>query len=68
MTRRDKCFKVGEKAMRLNNEQAKDAWYSLAAELIELGERDVPKFRDVLYAVIFATMTGRRISRQTKSN
>lgn len=56
MTRRDKCRLVGLRAHRINDAQAARAWKVLAAELEQLGERDLPKFRDVLKAIRTATI------------
>lgn len=59
MTRRDKCELVGRRAENLNAAQAAVAWWQLSEELRELGDRDVPKFKDLLRAIRKATIKGR---------
>lgn len=51
MTRRDKCYKVGEKSYQLTGEQAQLAWWELSHLLMEMGEAEMPKFNDLLEAV-----------------
>ena len=57
-TRRDTCHAIGEKMLELNSEQSSVAWASLAGHLIRLGERDIPKFMDVIAGINAATMVG----------
>jgi hypothetical protein len=59
--RRDRCYFVGLRSGKLTSRQASRAWQSLARELEALGEKDVPKFHDLLHAIRAATI-------QAKSN
>lgn len=52
--RRDIIHRVGERAAALNAVEAIIAWRELAERLQELGDRDVPKFRDLLRAIYSA--------------
>ena len=56
MTRRDRCYLFGRRACRLSPEEARRAWQSLALQVEALGEKDVPKFNDLLIAVRVATV------------
>lgn len=60
MTRRDKCFTVGSRALRLNGVQVHVAWQTLAMELQAMGDMDVPKFKHLLKAVQRGYIKGRR--------
>jgi hypothetical protein len=51
MTRRDKCFKSGTRMIGLNGNQGAYAWFRLAGKLIALGDKDVPKFKDLMEAM-----------------
>lgn len=57
-TRRDTCDAIGEKMLELNPEQAAKAWRSLGNHLVRLGDRDVPKFMELLAGINAATMVG----------
>jgi hypothetical protein len=58
VTRRDLCDLVGQRAAQLSDRQATAAWRSLARDMEQLGEKDVPKFRDVIRAIRAATIEG----------
>lgn len=60
LTRRDRCFVNGSRAVRLSEEQAARAWRELATRLGEMAERDVPKFNDLLEAIRAATIHARK--------
>ncbi len=52
MTRRDKCYFVGRRALTLTPEQAAWAWYELAVALEhDFSEMDIPKFRHLLRTI-----------------
>ena len=57
-TRRDTCFAVGETMLELNQRQAAEAWRSLGRSLVRLGDKDIPKFMDMLASINAATMVG----------
>lgn len=59
MTRRDRCYFVGKRASTLRLRQAALAWYYLAAALEGFGEKDLPKYRDVIGAIRKATIHGK---------
>lgn len=59
MTRRDRCYFIGRRAVRLDRESAADAWKALGAMLEEMGNADVPKFNQLLWAIRYATIRGR---------
>jgi hypothetical protein len=50
-TRRDLCAIVGDRAAQLSDAQSSRAWRALAREVADLGERDIPKFRDLITAI-----------------
>lgn len=55
--RRDVLLAAGNRAGRfLEDYQAAVAWRFLAVELRELGDRDLPKFRDLVRAIRRATI------------
>lgn len=58
MTRRDKCVLVGKRASLLDPAQAREAWYQLAILLDGMGEKDIPKFNDLLRAIRLSTIYG----------
>jgi hypothetical protein len=58
-TRRDLCYLVGVRASQLSPSQAAAAWKSLANLIENLGERDVPKFYDLLRRIRVATIDGK---------
>ena len=57
--RRDACFAAGVRAGKLAPEEAGRAWAFLAGHLEGLGEKDVPKFLDLLAGVRAATIYAR---------
>lgn len=63
MTRRDRCHLVGVRAERLNAIQSGYAWNVLAGLLQAMGERDVPKFDDVMSAIRAATIEGASLAK-----
>jgi phosphoglycerate-specific signal transduction histidine kinase len=54
-TRRDRCLLFGRRMEKLTPMQAWHAWRRLAAKLRDLGDKDVPKFNDLLIAIDTAT-------------
>jgi hypothetical protein len=60
LTRRDRCYLFGRRAVRLTPPQAAEAWYALAEKVEAMGEKDVPKFNDVLIAFRVATVRSKR--------
>lgn len=60
MRRRDMCYFIALRAGKLTPPQAAEAWYFLSRHLDRLGERDVPKFLDLLAGVRAATLHARR--------
>jgi hypothetical protein len=59
MTRRDLCYLAGKRASKLTPAQAAKAWEHLSVALEALGERDLPKFRDVIQAVRLSAIVGK---------
>lgn len=51
LTRRDRCYEVSIQAAQLTPEQAERAWRILSNHLDAFGERDLPKFNDLLEAI-----------------
>jgi hypothetical protein len=51
MPRRDWCLLVGNRGQHLNERQAAEAWYRLCRYLWDMGERDVPKYNDLITAI-----------------
>lgn len=60
MTRRDLCYLVGKRAFKLHPNQAAAAWYRFATLVEGFGERDIPKFRDLLGAMRHSTIKAAR--------
>jgi hypothetical protein len=60
LTRRDRCFVTGSRAIRLTDPEAVKAWRELSTRLGEMADRDVPKFNDLLDAIRAATIHGRK--------
>jgi hypothetical protein len=63
MTRRDHCHLVGSRAFKLNVQESSLAWTELAYQLMELGEKDIPKYRDLIHAIRTATVRARKTAR-----
>ena len=61
MTRRDRCYLVGRRAKRLEPPQAAIAWDELATLVENFGDRDMPKFDDLLKAIRTATIEGAQV-------
>lgn len=61
MTRRDKCHLVAKRAARLSQDEAAAAWFHLTGGVDAMGEKDVPKFRDILGAMRRATIFARQV-------
>lgn len=57
VTRRDKCWSVGRRALLLPPERAAIAWLAVARDLVAMGERDLPKFNDLLRSIRAATIS-----------
>ncbi len=62
LTRRDRCYVFGKRAVRLTPPQAAEAWFALADKVLDMGDLDVPKFNDLLIAFRVATLRGKRRS------
>ena len=60
LPRRDRCALVGTRGRLLSDYSAADAWQTLCVKLEALGEKDVPKFEDLLQAIRWATIQARR--------
>jgi transcriptional regulator GlxA family with amidase domain len=60
MTRRDMCYFIGKRAGLLSTRDAAVAWRNLARVVEGFGEKDVPKFIDLLMAIRRATIAGKR--------
>ena len=54
--RRVMLYCAGRRAQKLRPFDAANAWNILAHELEQLGERDVPKFKDLFQAIRIATI------------
>jgi hypothetical protein len=65
-TRRDMCYSVGRRAAALKPQEAAAAWQRLATLLGEMGEKDIPKFKDMLAAVRFANIHGKQAGKVTE--
>lgn len=61
LPRRDRVYLAGARARLLSDATAAAAWLDLAGRLEDLGQMDVPKFRDLLRAIRQATITARRM-------
>lgn len=61
--RRDRCYFVGKRASLLDGRAAMFAWYRMAAMVEGLGEKDLPKFNDLLSAIRNATICGKAKAR-----
>ncbi len=59
MNRRDKCHLTGKRAGRLSGRAAAAAWYLMAGGLEDLGQKDMPKFADLLAQIRGATIAAR---------
>jgi hypothetical protein len=57
LPRRDRCYLTGKRARLMPLPAAARAWYCLASHLEEFGERDMPKFNDLLAAIRQSTIT-----------
>lgn len=58
LPRRDHLWVVAQRCRRV--ESPADAWAELIAQLEELSDRDLPKYRDLVDAIRAATIAGRR--------
>lgn len=65
MRRRDMCHFIGRRASKLSPPEAAEAWFALARRLDALGERDVPKFLDLLAGIRAATILGKQRLKKT---
>jgi hypothetical protein len=61
MTRRDKCFLTGKRALQLSPNQATAAWRHMALFVERMGDKDIPKFADMLAAFRVATILGKQV-------
>lgn len=57
--RRDTCYELGVCAEGLSEAQAALAWRSLAGSLQRLGDKDVPKFLDLLASINAAVIVAK---------
>lgn len=65
-TRRDRCLLIGRRARKLTRDEAACAWWGMAIQVEDLGERDVPKFVDLLRAIRGATVAGKMVVRKER--
>jgi hypothetical protein len=56
LTRRDRCWLVGLRAAKLSPEACVHAWTNLSVQLVDLYDKDIPKFDDLLHAIRRATL------------
>lgn len=61
MNRRDRCYVVGRRASKIEGRRAAKAWESLARQLEAMGDKDVPKFYDLLVAIRAANLVAVRL-------
>lgn len=66
MTRRDMCYFIGKRATRFRGRRAEIAWNLLAARVESFGEKDIPKFKDLLRAVRWATIKSNKLFREAE--
>ncbi|HXJ75742.1 MAG TPA: hypothetical protein VNM37_22990, partial [Candidatus Dormibacteraeota bacterium] len=59
-TRRDLCYLLGRRGSRFNLLQSAEAWGILCRQLEALGEKDVPKWMDVMVAINVARISAKR--------
>lgn len=52
--RRDLCVRIGLRMGVLSDAQSIRAWRSLAIQIEALGDKDIPKFRDLVKAIYTA--------------
>lgn len=62
MMRRDRCYLVGKRAGKLAPAEAAAAWQLLAGFIEDMGERDIPKFNDLLTAVRKANIEAKSVA------
>lgn len=60
MTRRDKCYSIGKRMSKLDIFKSAKAWESLAFMIEMQGEKDIPKFKDLLTAIRLALEQGEK--------
>lgn len=60
LPRRDMCYALSRRALKLSQPQAATAWLLLASSIHRLSDRDLPKFADLFDAVRRATINARR--------
>lgn len=68
MTRRDRCYFMGRRGKTLSEQHMANAWGLLCQSLVELGDRDMPKFDDVLLAIRAATIRARHAKHNPEWN
>lgn len=61
MTRRDRCYLIGRRGLRLTSYQAVKAWFHLADQIERMGDKDVPRFNDLLIAFEVAAVKAKGI-------
>jgi len=66
--RRDRCYELGRRCVKLTQQQALDAWCAMADRLLELGEAEMPKFVDLFDAIEKAADAGRESGGKTKAD
>lgn len=59
-TRRDRCYLAGQRMAKLRTFQGEMAWFILAQALEGMGEKDMPKFNDLLEAIRAATLKAKK--------
>lgn len=58
--RRDRCYFVGRRALTLKRGEAANAWRFMATRLESFGDKDMPKYHDVMAAIRDATIYARQ--------
>lgn len=61
MPRRDQCWFIGRRMNRLHVNQAAFAWFALASRLEQLGEKDVPRYRDIIVTLRAIQLRARKL-------
>lgn len=60
LNRRDRCYLVGRRAALLASNEAAEAWALLANYVERMGDRDVPKFKELLHSIRIATIKAKQ--------
>lgn len=66
MTRRDKVYLLAKRGMLLPYNEKASAWNILMDLLDRVGEKQMPKFKDIIWAVRSAQIQTRKVHRDRK--